>query len=342
MSDITWQQIRAQAAGIRDARGEVLRRTGWTHERLDAEAAQLRDACNLSDLTEATRGILEILLMREQFTISESLDAPTQLKLVEAMWLRSWTGEQFRKGLADVMRRLRVRPATIPRGIEVLVEIGRRYRGMKQPDRWPKREARERCAETMWLTGQSEDAVYQAMRAAMERFEYGRGSEAQALEALQQIELIYQETAFEPVLQETQRRVLSEIMWLWGWSLQRTLEEAVALRTRLGMSGVVQPIETLHAVSLRCGGPITPNAVTEAVEYIMAGEDVLPEFRDVVRLEFGEFRWLRQMNVGQALERVRRYENMTGEKRLDVFEAALESARESYRTRQAEAEMEKP
>lgn len=341
MAEITWKNIRAEAAGIRDMRGEILRRSGWTAETLDAEASRLQKACELADENEALRALLEIFLMREHFTISETLGPETQLRLVEAMWLRHWTGEEMRAGLADAIRRFKLQPATIPRGIEALAEIGYRYRCMKQPNRWPKRAARGRCAELMWLTDQAEDAVFQAARAAIERFELGRGCEEQALDALQQIELIFRETPFDDALPETDRRLLAETMWLRAWPLQRVLEEAIALRASLGLTGVSRPLEILHEICLRCGGPVEPNPVTEAVDSLIGDASAPRELRETVRTEFGEFRWLRQFNVAQALEKVRRYGNMTGAKPLDVFRAALDSARESYRARQAD-EKEKP
>ena len=342
MSETTWQEIRSAAAAIGDMRSELLRRTGWPPETLEQETSRIQGSCDLSDPSEAMRALLEIVLMREHFEISEALDPPMQLRLVETMWLRSWTGDELRAGLADVIRRFHLIPATIATGIEALLGIGHRFRRMKQPDRWPKRAAQDRCAELMWLTGQSEDAVFKSAHEALDRFELGRGGEEQALAALQEIELVYRETSFDPALPEAQRHVLAEIMWLRAWSLQQTLEQAVALRNNLGLSGAEQPIDSLHQICLRCGGPVVPNLVTEAVDALLHDVAAPHEQREFVRTEFGEFRWLRQYNVAQALDRVRRYGSMTGDSLLDVFHAVLEAARESFRERQGEQDKEKP
>ncbi len=334
MADSSWSEVRAAAAAVVDVETEVRRKGGWTAEEAAYEAQRLQAACNLPDTTTAFRSVLDILLMRERFEISESLTHDAQYQLVEIMWLRNWTGDEIRAGLTDVLTRFQLQPPKLQHAVQALLEIGHGYRGMAQPDRWPNREARAACAELMWLGGLSENDAYHAARAAMRRFELARGKECDALRALQEIELMYRRTAFDPAFEESDRRRFAEIMWLRGWTLHQGLEQALAVRTSLGIAELSKVIDALHQISLRCGGPAVPNPVTRAVDAILGRGNASAEERELLRTQFGEYRWLQRSNVAQAMEKIRRYASMTETPLRDVFDAALDAARRAYQERE--------
>jgi hypothetical protein len=162
----------------------------------------------------------------------------------------------------------------------------------------------------------------------------GRGTECDALRALQEIELIYRRTTFDAAFDETDRRRLAEIMWLRGWTLHQGLEQAVAVRTTLGIAELPKVIDALHQISLRCGGPAVPNPVTRAVDAILGRGNATAEECELLRTQFGEYRWLQRSTVAQAMEKLRRYASMTDTPLRDVFDAALDAARRAYHERE--------
>ena len=328
---VTWKRVREAAAALPDKEAAVAERSGWSKAAIKARADSLREALSMDNASDAVQALLEIVLMRDQLHVSEELPEELRFRLLEVMWLREWSLDEFKDALAGVRIRLPTVENQASAQIQALFEIAATYRRLRAPGRWPGRTERGQCAELMWLARSSEDETYQAAVDLHQRFGFGRGEIGKALDALRQIEVIYQQTHFGDELAEQVARTLAEVMWLRDWDQDKALAATVGLQNRLGLQGEEQALDALHAICLRCGGKERPNAVTEALDQIRGGVAASKETYEDDLMEFAEYMWLGEYTPQQAVAKLGRFARVNEASLYETLEVMLDLERQRLR-----------
>jgi len=327
----TWKRVREEAAALPDKEAAVAELSGWSKAEIDARADSLTKALSLDDASDALRALLEIVLMRARVHVSEELPEELQFRLLEVMWLREWSLDEFKDALAAVRTRLPTVENQASAQIQALFEIAVKYRRLRAPRRWPGRAERGQCAELMWLAGSSEDETHQAAVDLHRRFGFGRGEIGKALDALRQIEVIYRQTPFGEDFPEQTARTLAEVMWFRDWDQEKALAATVGLQNRLGLQSDAQAIDSLHAICLRCGGKERPNAVTHALDQICRGVAVRKETYEDDLMDFAEYMWIGEYTLQQAVAKLGRFARVNEASLYETLEVMLDLERERFR-----------
>lgn len=327
----TWERVREAAEALSDKEAALAELSGWEKAEIDARAESLAAALSLDDPSDALEALLEIVLMRARVRVSEKLPEELQFRLLEVMWLREWSLDEFKEALGGLRTRLPSVENQASAQIQALFEIAVKYRRLRAPKRWPGRAERGQCAELMWLARWSEDKTYQAAVDVCPRFGFAHGEIGKALDALRQIETIYQQTSFGDELTEQAARTLAEVMWLRDWDQEKVLAETARLQNRLGLQGHAQAIDSLHAICLRCGGKLRANAVTDALDQICGDIAFGKEIDKDDLMKFAEYVWLGGYTPQQAMAKLERFARVNEASLRETLEVMLGLEQQRFR-----------